>query len=296
MEDVFFSVVVPTYNRAAFLPKTLQSLLAQTYAGFEVVVVDDGSTDDTEAVVRPFLGERVCYHKKQNGERAAARNYGTRLARGRYVTFLDSDDLFYPHCLQNARESIEEYRQPPFLHVAYEVTDENLRSKTKVDKLVSDDISIFIKGNPLSCVGVFLRADVARAFPFNEDRALSGSEDWELWVRIAANVGLKTDNRISAALVDHQSRSVRAYNQTALVRRKELAVRYAFRDAAVQEKFSAHRKAIEAYWVSYIALHLVLDKQRGAGLRFLARSVRRHWPSVFERRTLAIVKYLVLGR
>ncbi len=104
--NLFFSVVIPTYNRASFVGKTIQSLLAQTYSHFEIIVVDDGSTDDTEAVVRGIRSDKLTYHKKKNGERAAARNTGARLAKGDYVNFFDSDDLAYPVHLHTALDLI----------------------------------------------------------------------------------------------------------------------------------------------------------------------------------------------
>jgi len=295
MPDIFFSVIIPTYNRAAFLPKTVQSVLNQTYPHYEVIIVDDGSTDDTAQVVQPLLSDRVFYFRKENAERAAARNFGTRQSGGDYITFLDSDDLLYPDYLQNARESIRKYNDPSFLHLGYAITDENGHPKVKVDSLPTDDISIFIKGNPLSCMGIFLRKDISRQFYFNEDRQLSGSEDWELWIRVAAQAGIKTDNRISAALIDHDSRSVQHFSKDKLVQRKELALRYAFADQAVREKFGLHRRQITAYWDSYIALHLVLSGCTKAGLRFWLYSVRACPPSIFERRTLAIIKHALRG-
>ncbi len=296
MNQPLFSVIIPTYNRAGFITRTLNSVLSQTWPHFEVLVVDDGSTDNTGEVVRSINSPKVRYFKKENGERAAARNYGTARATGDYVTFLDSDDLLYPHYLQNAAESIYRYASPPFLHLAYEVTDSHGNSKVKVDSLKSDDISIFIKGNPLSCAGCFLRKDTAARFRFNEDRQLSGSEDWELWVRVAANCGLKTDNRVSAALVDHESRSVVQYPEDMLLKRKELALQYAFADKVVKEKFGRYYRQTESYWDSYIALHLILSRQNKKGMKYFYRSVLNHPPSLFERRTLGIVKHSLLNQ
>jgi glycosyltransferase involved in cell wall biosynthesis len=292
-EPLLFSIIIPTYNRASFINRTIKSALDQSYPHFEIIVVDDGSTDDTEQMIKNIASDRVLYYKKNNAERAAARNYGVRHSTGAYVTFLDSDDLLYEHYLSNAAESIRHFQNPPFLHLGYEITDTNLQSKTKVDSLVTDDIRMFIKGNPLSCMGIFLRKDIAVAYPFNEDRELSGSEDWELWIRIAANAGIKTDNRITAALIDHDSRSVTQYREDKLLKRKNLALQYAFADPAVRQKFGPFYKEIESYWDSYIALHLVLACEAVKGAKYLLAALGKHPLSLFERRTAAIIKHII---
>lgn len=93
------SVVVPTYNRADILGRTLASVLAQSLPPDEVIVVDDGSTDDTEAVVATF-GSRVRYVRQDNAGVSAARNRGAGLAGGRWLAFVDSDDLWRPRKLE----------------------------------------------------------------------------------------------------------------------------------------------------------------------------------------------------
>src|ERR1700687_1956433 len=95
------SVVIPTYNRAGLLPAAVASLLAQTMSDLEVIVVDDGSTDDTAAAVQPFLTDsRVRYVTQTNQGRSAARNHGAQLAQADLLGFLDSDDVQLPGALE----------------------------------------------------------------------------------------------------------------------------------------------------------------------------------------------------
>jgi glycosyltransferase involved in cell wall biosynthesis len=95
------SVVIATFNMAAYLPLAVRSALQQSYQDIEVLVVDDGSTDDTRNVIKPLLEDsRVKYLFQQNGGQAAAKNHGIREARGRYVAFLDADDLWTPDKLE----------------------------------------------------------------------------------------------------------------------------------------------------------------------------------------------------
>lgn len=109
-----FSVVIPTYNRAAFVGETLASVFAQTFADFEIIVVDDGSTDGTAEFIRG-LNAAIRLICTANGGPGAARNRGVREARGRYVAFLDSDDLWLPWTLGVFAEAIATFNSPIIL-------------------------------------------------------------------------------------------------------------------------------------------------------------------------------------
>jgi glycosyltransferase involved in cell wall biosynthesis len=97
----FFSVVIPAYNRAKIIDRTLKSVLAQTFEDFECLVIDDGSKDSAELakLVASYGDSRLKYFRQENGGASAARNTGASLASGRYVVYLDSDDLFLPEKL-----------------------------------------------------------------------------------------------------------------------------------------------------------------------------------------------------
>ena len=94
----FFSVVIPSYNRGAFIEATLDSVFAQEFRDFEVIVVDDGSTDDTLERLQLYR-ERMTLLRQQNKGPGAARNLAVRHASGDYIAFLDSDDLWFPWTL-----------------------------------------------------------------------------------------------------------------------------------------------------------------------------------------------------
>ncbi len=103
MTDPTASIVIPTYNRVSLLPRAVHSVVAQTFEDWEIVVVDDGSTDDTPTMARCLrakIGPRFVYLRQQNGGSSDARNRGIEAARGRFVAFLDSDDEFMPTKLQ----------------------------------------------------------------------------------------------------------------------------------------------------------------------------------------------------
>src|ERR1700741_4506685 len=113
------SVVIPTYNRALLIRQAIDSVLRQTFSDFEIIVADDGSTDDTEAVVRSY-GDRIRYLRVPHGGISHPRNAGMAAARGRYFTFLDSDDLLYPYALELETRLLERF--PAVAMVCAEMT------------------------------------------------------------------------------------------------------------------------------------------------------------------------------
>jgi glycosyltransferase involved in cell wall biosynthesis len=103
----FFSVVIPVYNRADVLPETLRSVLGQSERDFEIIVVDDGSTDDPKRAIAALADSRIVYVRQENRGGSAARNTGIDLARGQFVAFLDSDDIFLRDHLATMRLLLE---------------------------------------------------------------------------------------------------------------------------------------------------------------------------------------------
>lgn len=106
MKQPLVSVVIPTYNRAGIIAKAVSSVLTQTYREIEVIIVDDGSTDDTSAALAEF-GERIRVIRQSNAGPSAARNRGAAVARGEYLAFLDSDDIWLPGKIERQVQLME---------------------------------------------------------------------------------------------------------------------------------------------------------------------------------------------
>ncbi len=117
------SVVVPTYNRAHIVGRAIACALAQTYADIEIVVVDDGSTDDTRAVVEAH-GPRVIYVRQPNAGVSAARNFGMRNARGEFIAFLDSDDTWHPWKVEAQIKALKRHPQAGMVWTDMTAADE----------------------------------------------------------------------------------------------------------------------------------------------------------------------------
>ena len=262
MSEIFFSIIIPTYNRAGLLPKTLSSLLNQTYQHFEIIVVDDGSTDNTSEIMKEWVNEKIFYHQKKNEERAVARNTGTKLAKGDYINFFDSDDLAYPNHLQVASDFIKKKINPEFFHLGYDYKSPEGELLRNVNNFSSEYLNDeLIQGNILSCNGVFLRKDIAIKYPFNEDRQLSASEDWELWLRLAARFPLQYDNTITSTIVNHDLRSVLVINRDKLIARQDAFIQHLFQDKVAIDKYNQYKNLFISDCYTYIALHLAITKK-----------------------------------
>jgi len=291
---MLFSIVIPTYNRARFIGATLDSVLEQIYFDFEIIVVDDGSTDDTARLLAPYLADpRVFYFKIKNSERGAARNFGVRKSRGAYVTFLDSDDIFLPWHLKTAAEKIETCGSPSVFHLGYEM----LHLNGKVDSLpalpspVNDKL---LEGNFLSCMGVFLRRDIALQNQFDEDRKLSGSEDYELWMRIAAREPILAFGEVTSRLINHDERSVINTNAKDLIIRIALLDKKLLADEMFIRRYGDRLRIFTSFRTLYLALHLALSGERWSAFKSLMYTVWAYPNVVLNYRFVVALKKILL--
>lgn len=285
-----FSIVVPTYNRAHLIKKTLQSLLDQTYKDFEVIVVDDGSTDETESVVCSLTDVRIFYYKKNNAERATARNFGSGKATGEYVNFFDSDDLAYPNHLQCAYNLIQMYDAQIFA-LNYVVEDENGKLLRRGSKFYDLNRQL-IFGNLINCTPVFVKKNLVFEFPFDEDKKLTGSEDYLLWLKLSARFHFYYSNEITSALIHHSGRSVLSFDKESLIQRKLLMLEKAIADNEIKRFYGKKIKYLKSNTYSYISLHLAIDNHKKESIFFFKKAVNQATSFRFAKRFLTIIKNL----
>lgn len=293
--EPFFSIIIPSYNRGAIIGKTINSVLSQDFSSFEMIIVDDGSTDDTEKIVNQFRSDKIRYLKIVNSERAAARNHGVRSAAGRYLNFLDSDDLLYPHHLSTAYSLIEKSNAPEVMHIRYDIKDEKGKLLKRAGKLKGNiNIKLVKRGNFMSCIGVFLRKDIAMVHRFNEDRLLSGSEDHELWLRLAARYQIAYSNTITSTLTAHDERSVLNNDRERMETRLKVFIDHIFKDEKFVSVYGDYKRLMIAHTYTYIALHLSLTgKGKGVSLKFLLKAMYTNPVVFFSRRFFATLLKLV---
>jgi glycosyltransferase involved in cell wall biosynthesis len=181
------SVVIPAYNQGEFLLEAIDSALSQTLSAVEVIVVDDGSTDDTPRIAASF-GDRIVYLRQPNQGLAAARNTGIRAARAPLLQFLDSDDALYPDSLERACEAADLHPDASVFTTTWDEMDQAGRLVARVDAPLLPTDAFHALFDPMlvgpPCRYLVRRSAFSQAGLF--DTRLEACEDWDMWLRIAA--------------------------------------------------------------------------------------------------------------
>ena len=202
-----FSIILPTYNRANLISKAIRSVVYQTYQNWELIVVDDGSTDNTKKVVEEFVraDNRIIYLSQKNKERSAARNNGIKSAVGEFICFLDSDDLYYKTHLEEFKKLIIESKFQKGLYFSGLSYGKYCNEKEEYNLSYSNNIEFVLIntiGTPRACIS----KELLKENLFNENIRIS--EDKELWVRILKNNPLFYHRQKTFIEIEHNERSV----------------------------------------------------------------------------------------
>ncbi len=188
------SIVIPTYNYAEYLAHAIRSVLAQTLADWELIVVDDGSTDDTASVVAEFEDARIRYVYQDNRGPSAARNYGLDLARGEYFTMLDADDWLAPNSLADRAVLLDQYPHYGAVYSDGYICDPDGRplqrlSENRPANYVGDVFSELVRVNFFGTLSpVMARRRVLTEFRIRHDESNVFVEDWDFLIRLAERV------------------------------------------------------------------------------------------------------------
>lgn len=179
------SVVIPCYNQAHFLGEAIESVLAQTYPHFEVVVVDDGSPDNTAAVVAGYPGVR--YFRQENQGLSAARNTGLRHSIGERLVFLDADDRLMPRAVEVGLAFLKDHPECAFVygHSRFMAFDGSLFHGPPVARVEGDYYLALLQGCPIFAPGSVMYRRAVFRFVSGFDPSLSPAADYELYYRIA---------------------------------------------------------------------------------------------------------------
>jgi glycosyltransferase involved in cell wall biosynthesis len=269
-------VVIPTYNRAARLVKTLESVFGQEEPAAEIIVVDDGSTDETPAVMAELLETHanLQYHRHEvNKERASSRNTGMSHATADYLTFLDSDDLMYPQNLREAGDFAVETGSE-FFHNLYESVDEDGRHiRYWPTPRLNDQLRALAIGNFLGCIGVFIERSIYSEYRFDSSPLLPGSEDWEFWLRVGADHRLDRLAAVNGGIVQHPGRSMANQDIDVATRRVEYILNKIDSDPHLSSVYGPYRSLMRASRMIFLAGFANDNHDSRAAMGFLRRAV-----------------------
>ena len=270
----FFSIIIPTYNRCELVKKCIISLQNQTFDNWECIIVNDGSTDNTQVEIADFIKNesRCTLINQKNSERAISRNNGAKLAKGEYFIFLDSDDLFETEHLYNIHSSI---KQEEKLNVMYFTNGKYLRDDKQeliFKAAIPSPIPIdFFLTNSVVPARVCLHRSIFDAYAFDPRTIIV--EDTVLWTEILENKPIKYLPITSVIYHLHENNSVNIEKNNAYLQRLN-GLRVLFYKKSVGKKIpvSIKRKHLNRcyYGISEYFLH---QKKRLMAIFWIIKSI-----------------------
>jgi glycosyltransferase involved in cell wall biosynthesis len=272
------SVIIPTFNRAQFVKKAINSVLNQTFQDVEIVVVDDGSTDNTKDIINSY-GEQVRYIYQENKGAASSRNTGIEASKGEYIAFLDSDDYYTAENLQKKLSFLESNSKIGWVYSDWQLIDDKSNYLDKgslrfnyFNKKLSGEIfeELFYKRNFIATDTVVIRRSVLEDIGFF-DPTIPSQEEYDLWLRVSARYPVCYINEPLVIVTIHPDSlstdfSKWAYGNALIIDKIEkilpdnFTVRKRIMDRMHADKYTflgrdfvqkgQFKKAVDAYWKS----------------------------------------------
>lgn len=196
MSNELVSIITPVYNGEKYVSMTIDSVLRQSYSNWEMVIIDDGSTDDSVGIISNYVNtdHRIRLHKQKNSGSASARNTGLKYARGRYVCFLDSDDIWMPDMLLQ-QVGLLQASNVGLVYASYIKIDQSgneiYRPVIVPDKLTYADL---LKKNSISCLTAMYDTQIV-GVPLFDESLKSMRDDYAYWLSILKRIPYAQGNK-----------------------------------------------------------------------------------------------------
>ena len=191
------------------LPVAIRSIIDQTFSDWELIIVDDGSTDNTAEIINQFRDERIKYSYQDNQERCVARNNGIDKSLGKYICFLDSDDYYLPERLTLLYKEIKARKEPVamfYTGICFQKSHQIIRKTELLRDKFQNDFDFIVKST-IFCQQSCLKSEILKKHKFNPQFRIG--EDMELWLRIVNEYHLIfLPDQFTIVIIDHEERSV----------------------------------------------------------------------------------------
>lgn len=268
------SVIIPTYNSARYLSEAIDSVLAQSFKDFEILVIDDGSTDETQEVLRRYQSRVHCVRQPNSGV-AIARNRGIEQSRGHYISFLDADDTWTASKLERQLAALVESKHHRICYSAFTVVRSDLtpigvtRSRRQGDALED----LLLRGNVVATPSTVMAERALFIAAGGFDPALSQCADWDMWVRLAA---LSDFLYLDEPLVNYRQHGGNMSRNAPLLERDSIRVlEKGFAMSALADRVRARRRPAFARNYMVLAGTYFHARRYGDFLRCAARAITK---------------------
>ena len=273
MKEIFFSIVIPTYNRSSLIEYTINSILNQTYQNYEILIIDDGSTDNTSNIINNLYYNlsKVKYFYKKNEERGAARNFGIKFSKGDYIIFIDSDDLMKSNHLSVINN---------YLHINKNININFFATKFEIHKngkLVSKSLlnlkgglynyEFLLDGNHFAC-NFGIKSNNLNLKLFREERKYSILEDWIFLLENLYDDKIHLIDCYTIIMSDHDHRSMKL-NNFKIIKAKLNALNY-IKNLNIFNKVKLNIILGEGYY--FCAIHSLISRNIKYTIIFILKS------------------------
>lgn len=211
----FFSVVIPLYNKADYIENTIKSILDQTFTDYEIIVINDGSTDNSVEKVQGFNDSRIQLYNQKNQGASIARNLGIEKAKNNYIAFLDADDLWMPNHLETLKILIQNFPNAGIFASRYELVFSNGKNYIPKFKGIPIDFEGIIPDYFESSLTYPVATSSSIAIPkdiFKETGyfkpEISSGQDVDMWIRIASKYPVALSNKVTASYLHYIENSL----------------------------------------------------------------------------------------
>ena len=279
MKNIYFSIILPTFNRADLIKRAIQSVVDQEFKHWELIIVDNYSNDSTEEIVKNFSKNNIIFTKfKNHGIIAKSRNYGIKLSKGKYLAFLDSDDWWYPQKLNYTHNIIQKYSSELIYHNMHiKNLNSNLIKKIKYTRKLTNPHSDLINFGPaFATSSVTVKKDLFHKIDlFNEDINYLAWEDYDAWLKFAkiSNKFFYLKNTLGSNLKSKQNTS------KILIKKKNIL---SFKNLYFQNKKISELP----FWCNWSLMRLLFQQNKyKSSLKFFpalfAKSSLKNLPKIF---------------
>ena len=212
---IYFSIVIPLYNKSNYIEKTLRSVLNQTFTNYEIIIINDGSTDESESKVNGFNDDRIQLYNQKNQGAAMARNLGIEKAKHDYIAFLDADDLWMENHLEILKNLIQDFPNSGIFASRYQLIFNEGKVSIPQLKGISADFYGIVPDYFDATLNHAVATSSSIAVPKsifknvgNFDSNISSGQDIDMWIRIALKYPVAIGNEITASYLHYIKNSL----------------------------------------------------------------------------------------